>query len=144
MAISTGHGASLTFASNTVSIVSISGFEQTREAVDTSHLGTTDYRTKIPGDLTEPGEFTIEYLFDPEEVWDNTDANAEAPIEAADTASSCTITFPVTVTGQTAATWSANAFLTSWSSPELVTDGLMTASATIQWADGPAWTDETA
>ena len=144
MALSTGHGATLTFDSNTVSIISMSGFEQSREALDTSHLGTTDYRTKIPGDLAEPGEFTVEFFFDPTAAWSAV-ADEVPPIEEEDVAETCTVILPISVSGNnTNAQWTGNGFITNWTTPELVTDSLMTSSVTIQWADGPTFSEEAA
>lgn len=133
VATRTGHGATLTLSGFSVSIISIGGFTQSRPALDTSHLGTTDYRTFIPGDLADPGEFEVTFFYD---------SSTEAPIVGA--AASLTITLPDSTSGSgSGATIAASAFCTSWTTPELVTDQLMTATATFKWADGPTFTDET-
>lgn len=138
MALSTGHGATITFATSAYSaaIRMIGGATEERPSIDTSDLSTTGHRTFIPGDLATPGSFDIEILVDPEDdpPWpDITDA-----------AETVTITYPVTVTGQTAANESGSAFITSVTRPSLTTDELLVATATVTWSDAPAWTDETA
>lgn len=138
MALSTGHGASMTFATSayTAAIRQIGGATEERPEVDTSDLSTTGHRTKIPGDLADAGSFDIEILVDPEDdpPWPDITGAAET----------VTITYPVTVTGQTAANESGSAFITSVSRPTLATDELLVCTATVTWADGPTWTDETA
>lgn len=145
MAISTGHwggnGGSINFGTSAfqASIISISGFEQSREALDTSHLDTANFRSKIPGDLTEPGSFDIEFYFDAE---DHNTTDDLPPINGA--AETIYIDLPLTAASGTTteARFTASGFLTSWTSPELATDQLMVGSATVQWATGPTYTEE--
>lgn len=138
MALSTGHGTTITFGTSsfTAAFRSVGGATEDRPEIDTSYLGTTGHRTKIPGDLADAGSFDIEFLVDAEDdpPWPDITEVAET----------VTITYPVTVTGQTAANEAGSAFVTSVTKPTLVTDELMVGTATITWADGPAWTDETA
>lgn len=142
MAISTGHGTAVTTFPDsgfTASFISIGGFEQSREALDTSHLGTTTYRTKVPGDLVEPGEFTMELFFNAEDHGTTDDL---PPISAA--AETITLTLPLTAASGTTtkANFTGSGFVTSWTSPELATDDLMKTSVTIQWATGPTYSEE--
>lgn len=142
MAIGTGHGATIAFGTSsfTASFLSIGSFEQTREALDNSHLGTTNYRSKTPGDLVEPGEFTLELFFNPEDHGTSDDL---PPITAA--AETVTITLPISNSGNTTnAAFAGSAFVTSWGSPEMVTDSLMQSTVTVQWATGPTYTEEAA
>lgn len=138
MALSTGHSGAITFgtSSYTAAFRSVGGATEDRPEIDTSDLSTTGHRTKIPGDLADAGSFDIEFLADVEDdpPWpDITDAKELV-----------TVTYPVTVSGQTAANEAGQAFVTSVTKPSLVTDELMVGTATITWADGPTWTDETA
>jgi len=130
-AIKTGHTSTITFptSSFTASFISIGSFTQAREVLDDSHLGTTVMRTKQPGDLVDPGEFTCEFFFD---------ADDEPPISAAAEAVVVTLPNP----GTSGANVSGSAFISSWDSPELVTDDLMKASLTVSWAGLTTWADE--
>lgn len=133
LATRTGFGATLTHSGFSVKVISIGSFTQSRPKLDTSYLATTSYRTFIPGDLIEPGEFEVTFFYD---------SSVEAPI--AGSAASTTITLPDSTSGSgSGATIAANAFCTSWSTPELVADTLMQCTATFAWATGPTFTDET-
>ena len=59
-----GTGATFTFTGFTAEATSISMSLYQRTAVDTSHLGTTNARTFIPGDLYDPGTVEIEFQVD--------------------------------------------------------------------------------
>ncbi len=133
MAIDTGLGATIAFTDSSfaASFTTLGGTEMTREMLDSSHLGTTDYMTKIVGDLVDPGGFDIEYFFDP--------AATIAPITAA--AETITITFPLgSLT--TAAIIAGTGAFTSSGTPELVAGGLMKGSGKIEWTDGFTFTKE--
>lgn len=134
MAIGTGHGATLAFGTQsfTAAYREIGGTSKEREAINTSHLGTTDYHTKIPGDLVDAGGFDATALYDPA---------VGGPSIAADP-ETVTVTFPLTG-GSTPATLAGSAFVTSASEPSLATDQLMEQALTITWADGPTFTAET-
>lgn len=139
--IQTGHGATLTFTATgsapafTGTFISVGGFEQGREVLDSSHLGTTDYRTKKSGDLVDPGEFTVEMFFD---------VDVQPPVTQADGEYTVRVTYPDSTSGAGAGGYvEGGGFISGWSSAELVTDQLMTASITVAWEDGPTWTDET-
>ena len=140
-AINTGHGGTLTFTPNdsapawTASYISLSGFEQSRPVLDKSHLGTTDYREKVPGDLIEPGEFTAELFFDVDE---------QPPLTQGEEEYTVRITYPLSSSGTTVGGYvQGDAFISSWTTGDVATDALMTASITVVWEDGPTWTDET-
>jgi len=120
-----GTGTTLTFASFVAEIKSISIGGIAREVLDTTHLGTTPAganeigsKTFLPGDLSDPGEISIEGHFDPSQ---------EPPIESA--ASSAVITFPSTTT------WTGDAMMTNYEAG-IPTEVVMTFSATIKFT-GP-------
>ena len=81
--------------------VSWDGIE--RVSVDTSHLGTVDFRTFIPGELTDPGELSLELAFDPD---DTPPFNGAAEV--------ITVTFPLFAL-TTPADWEANGFMRTFS-----------------------------
>jgi len=57
-----GTGTTITFATSEFSaeILSVDGPSRSRESVQTSHMGSTDYHTFTPADLVDGGEVTIE------------------------------------------------------------------------------------
>lgn len=139
MAVDTGHGATITFGTTswTGSVVSIGGFESSRPAIDTSHLGTTNYRSKIPGDLADAGPFSCTVLWDP--------ASATPAPSVVGAAETITVSWPISVTGNTVkAKYTASGFVTSVGTPELVTDQVQTGTFEITWATGPTWSAEAA
>lgn len=133
--IQTGHGATITFGTSsfTGSITAIGGFTTTREALDTSHLGTSTYRTFTPGDLIDAGEFEVTLLYD---------ADEQPPISGA--AETVTITLPDSNPASGGgATIAGSAFVTQFTTPEIATDQLLTASFTVKWAGTITYSDET-
>lgn len=75
MAADSGNAATVTFGSwtFTAAIISITPGEESREALDVSHLGTTSYRQFIPGDLVDASEWVFTY------IQDSTDADKTLP-----------------------------------------------------------------
>lgn len=75
MPADSGNSATVTFGSwsFTADIISITPGDETREALDVSHLGTSDYRQFIPGDLVDAGEWVFTY------IQDSTDADKTLP-----------------------------------------------------------------
>lgn len=65
MAVDTGHGATITFATTggTWLCRQISGPTLELPRVNTSHLGTSTRQTMMAGDLVEISEVTLEILF---------------------------------------------------------------------------------
>lgn len=136
----TGNGATLTLSatggSTTYTIVSITPGDQSIEALEVSHLGTTDSKEYIRSDLKETPEGSAEILFD---------VNTGLPAVGSAT-QTITITFPkeTTVVTAAAATLAGSGFITSVSYPELVSDTVM--RATINWKmdgyTGPTYTAE--
>lgn len=129
----TGHGATigstLWTAWDTAPplLTSIGGVNYSREALETTHLGTASsgtaaaiYGTFVPGDIVKGGEIEIEGFYQAElppppiggasETWTITYANVEAS----------TLAFP--------------GFLTAWTGGAAVSDTLMRFTATLQIA----------
>ena len=136
----TGNGATLTLSADggatTYTIVSITPGDQSIEALEVSHLGTTGDKEYIKSDLKETPEGSAEVLFD---------VNTALPTPGSAT-QTITITFPKesTVVTAAAATLAGSGFVTSISYPELVSDTVM--RATINWKmdgfTGPTFTAE--
>lgn len=130
----TGNTSTIVFATSgfTANFHMIGSFEQERPDIKTSHLGTTGFETYIPGDLVEPGEFEVEFEYDPDE---------QPPISSA--AETITITHPVPSGSSNGATCAGTGYIKKWSSAELKNNELMVAKATVKWdgGTGPAWAD---
>lgn len=124
MAIDTGHGATLVFATSgfVASYTDFDGFEASRPTLDSSHLTTANYRTKFPGDLADVGPFSGNFLFD--------QAMSILPpvIGARET---------VTLAFATHDYVGANSFMTMFRSPRVATDELLIAAMTVQWGEYP-------
>ena len=136
--IAVGHGSTLGFSTFAASIRSIGGFTQDREAVDASHLGLTTLARKVPSGLVEPGSFECEFIFDPNaSTTSGTTASDDFRVghgipDPTGSVSTCTITFPAGA-NTAGADVVGRAFCTSWTSPELTSDGLMTGTMTLQF-----------
>jgi len=132
----TGNGATLTLSS-TGSVGDIRQMtlpEFVLEKIEDSHLGTTNFKTYIPSDLEDPGEFTAEIIFD-----------SGSAVPARGTVETATVTFPIANTSNTnAATLAGTGFLTTYKIPDLANGELQVASLTFAF-DGqtePAFTAE--
>ncbi len=109
------HGTTVTFASGF--LAQITGLvlpDQTREAFDSSHMGTPTWRTKLLGALVDQGELTVDIFFEPETA---------PPINSA--AETIVINFP------DGASWSFSGGMTATGGATLDLDGLMTQTVTI-------------
>lgn len=109
-------GGTISFSTGFLAqIISVTLPEQAREAIDTSHAGTTGGdMTFIPSDLIDHGELQVELNFD---------ETTAPPIDSA--AETVTITFA------SATTWAFTGFMTNYSA-EAPIDDRMTATATIK------------
>jgi len=128
-----GTGTKIVFGTSAFSaeLTGIAGSDISREVVDTSHMGTTVYRTFMPSDLADPGTTEMEIAFNP---------NSQPPITAA--AETITITFPVPSGDSSGATFAGSGFVSNWSWGDPLEDK-MTASISIKWTGTPTWTDST-
>jgi len=117
MAVGNGTGTTITFDTGFMAnLLSVTPFDVTREALDTSNMSTTGARTKIPGDLHDWQALSAEIQFDVDD---------QPPIDQA--AEDVTVTFP---DGGSVA---GSAFMTGMSAT-VEMEGIMTASVTIMWA----------
>lgn len=67
MAVGPGDGTTIAFASSgfTGNIISINGPDGTRAAIDSTHLGTTTWKTFIASGLTDGGSASLSVQYDP-------------------------------------------------------------------------------
>lgn len=107
--------------------VSWDGIE--RVSVDTSHLSTVGFREFIPGDLTDPGEISLELAFDPD---DSPPFNGAKEV--------VTVTFPLFALA-TPAKWVAEGFMRTFSLGAPLEEK-MTASTAVKMSAGIAITPE--
>ena len=100
------------------------------------------YTKKVPAGLAEPGSFECELIFDPNaSTTSGTSASTDYRVghgipDPTGAAAACVVTFPAGGNTTSAALVSGTAFCTSWTSPELTSDGLMTGTMTLQWQGG--------
>ena len=131
----TGNGTTISFASSSfvANIYSIGGTTQTRDSLETSHLGTSGVKEFMPDALIDGGESEIEFEWNPS-------FSTFPPIDAA--AETITITFPLASGQSTNATLAGTGFLTSATSGSAVNGEIMRGSATIKWdgLTGPTYT----
>ena len=130
-----GHGATITFGTSTytAAVTSITPDEQSRDVLDTSHLGTATWRSKIPADLADAGGFSASGWYD---------TSQQPPITAA--AETITITLPDSAPGTGAgANITASGFVDSWSMGEVTSGSVISYDMHVTWATGPTFNDET-
>ena len=111
-----GTGVTIAFATSgfTAQILDGTWPSLSRGSVQTSHQGTVGRHTYMPTDLSDPGEFTFDFHFNPDTT---------PPInQAAET---------ITITGPSGATWVFTGFMTDYSGGFPFEDK-MTGSATVK------------
>ena len=128
-----GTGVAIVFGTSgfTAHVMAVNGQAATRESINSSHHGTATWHTFIPGDLSDPGELSMEINFDPDD---------QPPINGA--AETVTITFPLPAGGTTAATLASSAFVTGWEWATPFEDK-MTATITLKLSGVSTWTAST-
>ena len=139
MAGDTGNGATLVLATTGAvgDIQSMTLPEWTLDAIEDSHLGTTNFKTFIASDLADPGQLTATI------VSSSTVAFA-APTGVAETV---TVTWPIGTSGNTvAATFIGTGFITSKKLPDLANGALQVRTLTVKYngQTEPAYTVEAA
>lgn len=125
MSVDNGTGTTVTFGTSsiTANVTAISDTGVSREAIETTHLGTTGGRTYIPGDIYEPGEITLSVQFDP-------DKNIEVDILRV--AETVTITYPLASGQSTASAHASSGFITSYGNVEVAGEALMSAEIVVK------------
>ena len=132
--VDVGTGATLTLATSllVVNWTSMALGTKSIDVIDTTHLGTTGNKTIMGGDLTNPGEVTLEFQ------WDSENGPGVSNVSEL-----LTVTFPRLNPPNTvsAATYAGTGILTSITYPTLGVEELQTGSLTFTF-DGQA-TDAT-
>ncbi len=125
-----GRGATLTLGTNTwdtnALITSIEPDAVTRDALETTHLGTSVARTFIPEDLVNNGGFTIKFLSN------GSDANATLPVLLA--AETITITYAIVGTASTAQIITGSGFCTDYQEGSAEVGKIIEGTAKFKWA----------
>lgn len=136
MAADEGRGATLTLGTSTwdttALITSITPDPITREILNTSHLLTTNYHTKLVADLADAGGFSVEF---------HHDGDAEPPITGA--AETATITYPLQGAWSTGPLITASAQCDSYTPGAAEVGVLMKGQAHFTWLTAPTFTDHT-
>lgn len=127
-----GTGAAIAFGTSTVTadLVSLTMPEQVKEALDTTHLGTTNAKTSKPGKLKDPGQWEAEFDLDPDEA-------RLIDVAAAET---ITVTFPLEPGQSTGAQVAFSGYVVSEGGGEMTVDGLIRRKRTIQQTGQETWT----
>lgn len=119
-----GVGATIAFGTNTSfvnDLVSLTLPEKTREALETTHLGTVSAKTFKPAKLKNVGTIQAEFDCDPEAV-ELIESDPET----------ITITFPALAGEATGVSLAFTGFVTSQGGEEMRADTLMRTKVTIQ------------
>jgi hypothetical protein len=128
-----GTGSTLTFSGITVNLSRINPTGLSREAIDTSHLGTSGARSYLPGDTYDPGSISCDFHVDADTASTSFDLNAALTAAAG----TFTVQMPTnTVATATGVKWTGNGFLTDveWDLPfEELASGSFTLKATGAW-----------
>lgn len=113
--VAEGHGATFTFTGINEQIVAVTTPNPTREALETTHLGTTGGKEFTPAALPDYGEITVSLHVNPDSL---------PPITG--TSDMATIAFP------DGAEWSCTAFVTGVGGSNLATDEITVADVTFK------------
>lgn len=130
----TGHGATISFSSSgfTGAIRSIAAVENEMEKVEDTTLSDDDFKTYIPGDVSEPGDFELTVAIDNEDA-----------VPALGTVETITITAPLQTGQSAAASCAGTGFIRKRTiSPEYGTNKLQEAKLMVSFdgKTGPAHT----
>lgn len=117
-----GHGLTLTFSGFAANIISVSGPNLSRESIDKTHMGTTNWKQFMPADLADAGEVTIECEFAPD---------ALPPILGA------TGALAITWGSAEADVWTCDAFMTGFQVNAGESAARMQATATFKLTGAP-------
>lgn len=123
--VGTGTTFSMTDGNFAAEILSLSHGGITREAIDVTSFASDAAGAKefVPGELYDPGELTLELIFDP------TAANVPPILTTPPTVNDVVVTFPNPGTN---GVWTTSGFMTSFEYNDPMEDK-MTATATIKF-----------
>lgn len=122
----TGLGATISFGTSgfTASFEEIGSTTFDRPAIETTHLGTTNQKTYMVGDLYEPGQFDAIFQ------WDQS-FSTFPPINAA--AETITISYPLKSGESVNATLAGSGFLIASEGPAARVGEKMMGRVTVKW-----------
>ena len=125
-----GTGVTVTFETSefTAELLGVTPFAMSRPAVDTTHLGTTGFKTYEPGDLVDGGEGQLRIKYDP---------GTTIPMFAV--AELITIGMPDSSDGDV----TYNAFITGFAIGEISEDAQVEATVTLKITSTVSGTDIT-
>lgn len=123
---STGNGATLSIGGLVAKVRSISGVSQSADAVETSHIGTANFKTMMAGDLTDPGSFTADIIYT---------GNSFTVANQGDAAVVIALTFP-TVSGGASTSLTGTGFISGHTFPEVQNGDIMVQQVTVQFDGG--------
>ena len=129
-----GTGTTITFGTSgfTADLVTITRPEKSREAVDTTHLGTVTAKTSEPGKLYDPGQYTMEFVHDPEQ-----------PLLIAEDSELITVTYPLVGSQVTPSSFQFTGYSVSDGGEEFSNDTRVTTKITLQVTGPEAFTAPT-
>ena len=121
MAADQGTGSTIVFGTSsfTADLLSLNGSGASRDAIDTTHMGTSTAKTFTPADIPDNGEVSMEIAFL---------GNQTLPALLGAAAETITIDWAGTGTGYT---WSFSGFVTGFDAGAEINDR-MTATITIK------------
>ncbi|MEM9019939.1 MAG: hypothetical protein AAGC44_05190 [Planctomycetota bacterium] len=133
MSIGTGHGTTIAFGTSgfTALFRAMDFGDMDRGEHDSSHLETVDFRTFIPGDLTNPGELDCTMLYDP-------DTSTLPPLNA--DPETITLTYKTPSGKSTGPTFACSGFIKGFRPGQINSDGMQEAKAKIKWSGTPTLT----
>lgn len=118
-----GNGVTIAVAGFTANVTEITFPWGSRDAVDTSHLGTVDFKSFMPGALVDPGEIEVTYQYD--------GATANGPPITA-TAATVTVVVPAPPGSTTTNTLTYSAFVQDAGGISVTNDDLMEGTMTLK------------
>ena len=120
----TGNSATIAFATTafTASWTEFDLGNETLDALESSHLATTNYKTFVPSDLKDGGTITGTFFWD----------QSFSTFPSTGTAETVTVTFPLKSGESTAATFAATGFISDIKRPTVVNGDLMMGELTVQ------------
>jgi len=122
MAADQGTATTITFGTSgfTADLLSVNGGAVTRDAIETTHMGTTTGKTFVPADIEDGGEYTMEIAFL---------GNLTLPTMGTAVAEAVTIDWGGTGTGYK---WGFSGFVTSTGDISASINERMTTTLTIK------------
>lgn len=148
MALDTGNGATITFATSgfTASFIMLGGHEMEVPDINISHLGTTTSERFQPGDLVNRGEFEGEFF------WNGTTTPPTVgQVSATVISENVTVTGPTAPGGSSGPIWAGKAYIKKLKTADYQNNEMQKGKITIKWdgqttaagAGGPAYTAAT-